>query len=331
MADQPLDIFGIDDPAKAVDLNAMSRAYRLCKAVDAGWSLGIFRALLAAPADSAALAAKLSTDPEATERLAIVLCGAGLLYRYPCGTYRLTKSARESVDPDSPLYFGHGLAHAAQVWARWDGIADYVKTGERKGGPPSPAFHEDFVGAMHDYSVRGRAQWLAGQVDLTGCTKLLDLGGGPGTYSIALCQRFPELSTVVWDMPATEPILRANAAKFGLAERIGFASGDWRTDPFGEGYDAALLSNVLHGPGYGCQERLEKTRTAMVSGGVLLVQDFLMDDDRNGPLAAAEFHLHVGAYTVGEMVEVVKAAGFSDVVYRGRGDAANGLVTAIAP
>ncbi len=330
MPDEPLDIFAIDDPAKAVDLNAMSWAYRLCKAVQAADEVGLFGALLTAPLDAAGLAARLGTDAEATERLAIVLCGAGLLYRYPCGRYRLTATAREAFDPSSPLYFGHGIAHARQVWARWDGIGEYVKTGQRPGGPPSPAFHNDFVGAMHDYAVRGRAQWLAAHVDLAGRTKLLDLGGGPGTYSIALCQRFPELHAVVWDQPATEPILKANVAKFGLADRIGFQSGDWRTDPFGQGYDCALLSNVLHGPGYGCRERLEQTRAAMVSGGVLLVQDFMLDDDRNGPLAAAEFHLHVGAYTVGEMIAVVKAAGFGEVVYRGRGDAANGLVTAVA-
>lgn len=330
MADQPQRIFAIDDPAKALDLQAVAWSYRLCRALQVAQEIGLFAVLLGGPVPVAELGSRLGTDPDVTERLATLLCAAGWLYRGPCDKVRLTPAGREAFAPDSPLAFLHGLNHASHGWARWEHLADYVRTGERV-RLARTGTHEDFVGAMHDYGVRGRVKWFATQPDLSGCATLLDVGGGPGTYSIALCQRYPELRAVVWDQPATESILRANCERFGVADRISFETGDWNQDPFGEGYDAVLLANVLHGPGYGCLERLQKARAALRPGGQLLAVDFLLDDDRNGPLAAAEFLLHVGAFTISEFVQIIREAGFADVMYRGRSPYGHGWASAVAP
>ncbi|MBI2299022.1 MAG: hypothetical protein HYU66_08790 [Armatimonadetes bacterium] len=326
--DKPLCATDLDGRS-TVDVEQVGWAYRVARAIQAGHKLGFFEQLLGGAATADEVAAARGTDPAMTERLLTLLAATGLLYRRPDGRFRLTDTGREAFDPDSPLSMNAGLAHARDSWEAWHRLEDLVREGKR-GGPPRGE-HAVFIGAMHDYAIRGRAQWLAGNVDLAGRERLLDLGGGPGTYSIALCETFRELASTIWDQPQTEPLARANVARYGMSERIGFVAGDWNVDPFGDGYDCALLSQVNHGRGSGAEERLAKTFRAMVPGATLMVQEFLLDDDRNGPLDAAVFYVHVGAYAVGELLAVIAGAGFEQASLISRGPHGNGLVTAVRP
>ena len=77
-----------------------------------------------------------------------------------------------------------------------------------------------------------------------------------------------------------------------------------------------LLSNVLHGPGSKAEIKLKKARDTMVNGGLLLVQDFLLNDEKTGPLIPALFNVMVGTYSRCELLSMVKEAGFvyADIV-----------------
>jgi hypothetical protein len=48
------------------------------------------------------------------------------------------------------------------------------------------------------------------------------------------------------------------------------------------------------------------------SGGLLIIRDFLLYDDKSGPVSAALFNLMVGAYTLAELIWLLKSAGFVD-------------------
>jgi hypothetical protein len=326
--DDTLRAFDIDG-RPMVDLEELTWNYRLARAFEAAWNLGFFRHLRQGPATADDVATACGSHAVQTERLLTLMAAAGWMFRQPDGRFRLTRQGRELCDPASPLFGGDGIEHAFQTWRMWDQVEALVRTGERAGRSPLQDGHRTFVMAMHDYSIRGRVQWLAGNVDLTGRRQLLDLGGGPGSYSIALCERFPNLRATIWDLPGTEPLATDNVARFGLSDRIDFQRGDFTVDDFGTGYDAALVSNVLHGPGTGSEQRLVKVAAAMEQGGLLLVQDFLLDDDRNGPLLAALFNINVGAYTVSELLGIIEAAGFDAATLRARGMHGNGLVTAV--
>lgn len=319
------------DARAAVDLEEVGWAYRVARGIQVAHRVGLFEALLPGAATAAELAGRCETNHAATERLLILMAACGLVVRGADGSYRLSDEGRASFDPASPLYYGEGLAHAMQSWERWDRLEDELRAGERTsslGREPGPRDHAVFVWAMHHYAVRGRARWLAGCLDLTGRRTMLDLGGGPGSYSIALCERFGELRSTILDLAQTQPIAETNIARFGLSERIGFVAGDWNQPDYGGPYDVALLSNVLHGEGKGCEQRLAKAHAALAPGGLLVVQDFLLDNDRSGPLPAAVFNVHVGAYTVGEMLAAVTGAGFTGATLVGRGPHGNGIVTA---
>ena len=48
---------------------------------------------------------------------------------------------------------------------------------------------------------------------------LLDVGGGPGLITVALAQRFPQLSAIVFDLPQTATIAQRNIEKAALSHR----------------------------------------------------------------------------------------------------------------
>jgi SAM-dependent methyltransferase len=320
------------DGRPVVDLEEVGLAFRIARTLQVANKVGLFAELLAGPRRADELAAACDLQPDPTERLCTVLASTGFVFRRPDGRYRLTDEGRATFDPASPRFYGDGLGHAFGFWDRWSNLEATLRTPPPQGTHAlnmPPDVHRTFVMAMHDYSIRGRTQWLAGNLDLKGRRHLLDLGGGPGTNSISLCERWPGLRATIFDLPNTEPLARDNVARFGLADRIDFLGGDFDRDPLGEGYDCALLSQILHGPHHGSAARLKRVHEALAPGALLIVQDFLMDDDRNGPLEACMFNLHVGAYTVGELLEVLSEAGFQQAALRGRGPAGAGVVTAI--
>jgi hypothetical protein len=97
------------------------------------------------------------------------------------------------------------------------------------------------------------------------------------------------------------------------------------------GYDVVLMSNILHGDGPRQHLRLRRAAAALDPGGLLIVQDFILDEDRNGPLEAAAFNLHLDANTVSSLNKMILSAGFVDVAMVGRGPLDGGLITARAP
>ena len=73
-----------------------------------------------------------------------------------------------------------------------------------------------------------------------------------------------------------------------------------------------LLSNVLHGPGSKAEMKLKKAYDSMVDGGLLVVQDFLLNDEKTGPLIPALFNVMVGTYSRRELLSMIKETGFTN-------------------
>jgi len=175
-----------------------------------------------------------------------------------------------------------------------------------------PRDHRNFIMGMRNIAVAGRAQMFIDSVDLTGRRKLFDVGGGPGTYSITACKRYPQLKAVIFDIPETILITKELIAEEKLQDRISVRQGDWETDDFGENNDVVLFSNVLHGPDSNARMKLKKAYDSMVPGGLLVIQEFLLNDNKNGPLIPALFNLMVGAFSRTELLSILKEAGFCE-------------------
>lgn len=108
--------------------------------------------------------------------------------------------------------------------------------------------------------------------------KLIDIGGGHGLYSIALCQRNPKLSAVVFDGSQALKSARANIEMAKLGSRIGIQEGNFITDDLGSGYDIAFLFNIIHGLSPDQNVKLlQKVSKALKPGGVVVIGDQLAD------------------------------------------------------
>ncbi|MCS7187413.1 MAG: methyltransferase [Armatimonadota bacterium] len=330
-----MDLLNLEDIGEALELLETCWQFRAVRVLMAGHQLRVFEALRT-PQSVQQVAQKCSIDPKMTERLLIACCSLGIVQREG-NEFSLTNLGQNLLLPESPRFIGGILGHYENLWWFWTGLTEVVKTGRRDAAPSPPKefeerWHEFWIWAMHGIASNGVGQWIAENLDLRDRSLLLDVGGGPGTYSVILCQKFPNLKAVIWDLPRTLAIAEEVVKKFGMEERITLQSGDWNKDEFGSGYDCLLMSNILHGHESQASMKLAKAFRALEPGGLLIVHDFLLNDEKTGPLPAALFNLMVGAYSVREMLTVIEDAGFHDVrlvAYHSKRGA--GLVTAVRP
>ncbi|MCZ7572305.1 MAG: methyltransferase [Ardenticatenaceae bacterium] len=313
-----MNLFELDPQPMADLLHGVAWDFQQARVLQVAVRLDLFTALASGSRTAAELAAALGTDPAMTERLLIALAALDLV-----GVDAERWANRLAADlylvAGRPLYQGQAIRHAADLWDLYSDLERAVREGaggERRAlrRRSSPRPHGDFILAMHGLAVAGQAQRLARLVgQFAGRRRLLDVGAGPGTYSIALCERFPTLTATLWDLPESLEIARVIVASSDVHDRIDFQAGNWETDQFGHGYDALLMSNILHGPGSRAREKLVKAYSTLAEGGLLVVQDFLLDNDLSGPLPAALFNLRNGAFTVDQMLAVIEEAGFERV------------------
>jgi hypothetical protein len=118
-----------------------------------------------------------------------------------------------------------------------------------------------------------------------GRQQLLDVGGGSGAIAIELCQARPGLTATIFDLPHVACFAARKIAAAGLP--AGSAPPPvTRSHP--AGHDVALLSLILHSftPD---QDRLILARTfCLPGGGLVLVTELLVNDDKTGPPPRAD-------------------------------------------
>lgn len=305
------------------DLLQLSGGYWSVCALHAGVKLDIFTALDDATRTAAEIALLRTTDPRATGMLLDALSSLGLLEKRG-DRYGNTPFAAATLSKTSPGYMGHIIMHHHHLMPGWARLDEAVTGGGPIGKPVAhgddDAVRESFLMGMFNLASQ-LAPGIARFVDLSGCRTLLDLGGGPGTYAIHFCRANPELTAVIYDLPTTRTFAEETVARFGLSQRISFTSGDFSVDPVPSGFDAAWLSHVLHSDGpAACVALLRTAATALNPGGILMVQEFILDDAKDGPLFPALFSLNMllgtdagQAYSEGELIGMMTEAGLSGV------------------
>ncbi len=267
------------------------------------------------------LAAAIGADKGAMERLLNALAAMELLNKEG-GHFSCTPSAAEFLSRQSPRYLGYIILHHHQLMESWAHLDEAVKSGRPVRGRyagDDPEWRKNFLLGMFDLAML-LAPKLAGRIDLSGRRRLLDLGGGPGTWAIHFCKENPGLEATVFDLPTTRSFAEQTIARFGLQDRVSFVAGDFLADEIPGRYDVAWLSHILHGEGpQGVRTILDKAVSALEPGALLLIHEFILDDDLSGPLFPALFSLNMllgtsegRAYSDSQLFDLLREAGFKE-------------------
>ena len=107
-----------------------------------------------------------------------------------------------------------------------------------------------------------------------GPTRLLDVGGGHGTYTALLCQKYPQLHGTILDSFAGLETGRQTVEKNKLQSRVALQKGDMFAAEWGQDFDLILLFNVLHQfDSEAGVQLLKKAQRALKPGGKVAVLD----------------------------------------------------------
>jgi hypothetical protein len=104
----------------------------------------------------------------------------------------------------------------------------------------------------------------------------------------------PRLKATVYDLPTTRPFAEKTISKFDLQDRVDFKNVNYLEEEIEGVYDVAWLSHILHGEGpEDCRKIIGKAVSAMKPGGMILIHDFILNNNMDGPLFPALFSLNM--------------------------------------
>ena len=293
--------------------------------------LGVFDRLQSEPAGLAALAIDVAADPDALERLLDGAVGLRLLEKRPDGCYANTDLANAYLCRSSPSTLtGYILYSDEFLFPMWAHLADAVREGSHRWrqtfGSDAPLFDHffrnaestrTFLDGMHGLGMLSSPR-VAAAFDLSRFRRLVDLGGATGHLAMAVCERYPDLTAAVFDLPQVVPYAREHLQHSPAAARLEAIPGDFFLDELPPA-DLYALGRILHDwPQVKIESLLRKIFDRLPAGGALLIAEKLLAEDKSGPAGAHMQSLNMlvcaegKERTLSEYTALLVAAGFAE-------------------
>jgi ubiquinone/menaquinone biosynthesis C-methylase UbiE len=248
------------------------------------------------------LAGVSGLDPRGLRLLLDACVAVGLLHKDD-DSYSNSPEVASTLVEGAPHDLTRAVRYNRDVYPAWGRLAELVKSG-RPVEAPEVHLGEDaertrrFVLAMHGRAL-GIGRTVVPLLDLSGCRRLLDLAGGPGTYAALMTQAYPELSCVTVDLPAVSAVAHELVSGAGLAGRVSCRAGDYHTDRYeAAAFDAVTIFGALH------QESpeqilaiLKRAQAALKPGGRIYILDLMTDATHTRPAFSALFAVNMALTT----------------------------------
>ncbi len=245
--------------------------------------------------------------------------------------YVNSPAADEFLVKQRPYYLGGYISFVIdRLWDKWGRLdQELEKSGQFDPVNMYEEFDNDPVKKRTFFEGMHARGLLTGQVLVRALNfgdiltlrsaPLLDLGGGTGAVSLQIARSNPDLNVIVLDRPSTLEITEEKIAEAGLVNRVSAKAGDLFEGPLPEN-GATIISRVV----CDCTEQeslsiLERVNKALPPGGICVISELTLNDDRTGPASSAFAALNMlletrGEGTTGEeYVDRLKFAGFTDI------------------
>ncbi|MBT3878405.1 MAG: hypothetical protein HOF76_05035 [Candidatus Scalindua sp.] len=261
----------------------LSTAYWDSKVILTANRLNIFTLLDKGPLSCDELAKRCKSHPRSLGILLNACVGLELLKKESNGAYSNVPATHTYLVKGKQGYLGDALKYSDDLFPVWDQLHESIQQ-NRPAMPPEAQLGDDpdktrhFVMGMHNKAL-GIGRCFAEEQDLTGRKRLLDVGGGPGTYSILLTQKTPGLTSTVLDLPGVLKITNDIIRSYGLEERVKTVEGDYTRDAFPNANDVVLLAGMLHRETPETfKVLLKKAHDALLPGGMIILNDLFFEN-----------------------------------------------------
>jgi hypothetical protein len=257
--------------------------------------------------------------------------------------YRLADGVAETLTEAGGESVLAMVRHQGNCLRSWAQLAQVAKTGRPAERGPSVRGRDSdlsaFIEAM-EVASRAAAPALVEAIGPPAFRHLLDVGAGPGTWTIAFLRAMPDATGTLYDRPQVLPVARRHVAEADLADRVTFVAGSfYEDDALPRGADLAWVSAIGHmNSRRQNRELFGKVFAALPASGMILLRDVVMDESRTSPAGGALFAINMlvntpggGTYTFGEYAEDLQAAGFVEPKLLHAGRPMDSVVQATKP
>jgi SAM-dependent methyltransferase len=252
--------------------------------------IDLFEHLAASPATLDELAARTGLPRRTVRISADAMVALGLLEREE-DRYRNGTVASAYLSGDNSAGMRPALRFLNRIsYPTWVGLEQAVRSGEsanRQGG----GFTEEDQRVFSEGVEAIGAPWadaLASVYDFDQHRRVLDLGGGTGSFLLPVLRRYANVEATVFELPGAAAVARQRLSQEPEGTRISVVEGNFFQDPLPSGHDVAIVASILHlfFPEQN-RELLRQIRGAMSAGARLLLVDLFTDPTHTDPRAAA--------------------------------------------
>ena len=287
--------------------------------------LGVFEALHESPATSAELADRLSLDPLGADTLLTTLLTLGYVESVEDGRLRNSAVSERQLVCSSPESIATFVGAQADLhWETLGLLPEAVRDGK------AYAMHEErqdetdrwraYIRGLFEIS-RPEHEANAAMVPVDEPRRLVDVAGGHGGFSMAMCRRHPGLQATVLDLPPSAAVGREIVAEEGFSDRISFREGDVFEVGLGEDVDVVSVFNLIHHlPEERDRELCRMARAALRPGGCMVIGDSARPEpgeqvSEHGAISSLLFYAwsHSRNFRPSEIRAWMREAGFGEV------------------
>lgn len=285
----------------------------------------LFDLLDGAPKTAPQLAKAAGISLRGVKALANALVGLQFLARNG-DLYALTPESAAFLVRGKPAYHGAFFEHiSTQLLPNWLNLDEIVRSGKPADTVNSEsagtAFFAKFVEAIFPLSYAA-AKVLGEHLGVPKAAQpvsVLDLAAGSGVWGIALAEQSPFVRVSSVDWPKVLVVTKKVAQRHGVAGRLAGIPGDLLKVRFGKDHQVATLGHILHSEGaVRSRKLLKRTFDALASGGTIAIMEFLVNQERTGPLTGLIFSVNMlvntaqgETFSFEEISDWLLAAGFT--------------------